>query len=127
MWEKEKLLVTSNFSFSQCFQKACFPGASKGVIGLRSLMLIWLYSGFNATLTAKVISWRSVTQCVCWLSHTSTNTTFSKPLTTFLICFSRGERQKYTGKKVCLNRVSNSQPPGHESDTLTTEPLGWGH
>ena len=32
MWENEKLLVTSNFSFSQCFQKACFPGVSKGVI-----------------------------------------------------------------------------------------------
>ena len=30
--------------------------------------------------------------------------------------------RKYTGKKVCLNRVSNSQPKGHESDTLTTEP-----
>ena len=32
LWEKEKLLVKSNFSFSQCFQKACFPGASEGVI-----------------------------------------------------------------------------------------------
>ena len=35
--------------------------------------------GFNATLTAKVISCRSVTHtCVSWLSHTSrpTNTTF---------------------------------------------------
>ena len=61
LWEKEKLLVTSNFKldengrklskrventvgkgesahnkqfllFPQCFQKACFPGASKGVI-----------------------------------------------------------------------------------------------
>ena len=33
LWEKQKLLVTSNFSFSpQCFQKTCFPGASKGVI-----------------------------------------------------------------------------------------------
>ena len=31
-WEKEKLFVTSNFSFSQCFQKACFTEASKGVI-----------------------------------------------------------------------------------------------
>ena len=29
---KEKLLVISNLSFSQCFQKACFPGESKGVI-----------------------------------------------------------------------------------------------
>ena len=33
-----------------------------------------------------------------------------------------GERRKYAGKKVCLSQVSNSQPPGHESDTLTTEP-----
>ena len=24
------------------------------------------------------------------------------------------------GKKVCFNRFSNSQPPDHESDTLTT-------
>ena len=29
LWEKEKLLVMSNFSFSQCFQKACFPGRQK--------------------------------------------------------------------------------------------------
>ena len=36
----------------------------------------------------------------------------------------RGERRKYAGKKVRLNQVSNSQPPGHESDTLTTEPPG---
>ena len=28
------------------------------------------------------------------------------------------------GKEVRLNRVMNSQPPGHESDTLTTEPPG---
>ena len=28
---------------------------------------------------------------------------------------------KYTGKKFCLDRVSNSQPPGHEPDTLTTD------
>ena len=44
----------------------------------------------------------------------------TKPLTTFLT-FLRGERRTYAGKKVCLNRVSNLQPPGHESDTLTTE------
>ena len=49
------------------------------------------------------------------------NTTFSpKPPTNFLICFSRGERWKYSGKKVCLNLVLNSQPPSHESDMLTT-------
>ena len=30
-------------------------------------------------------------------------------------------RGKYARKKVCLNWVSNSQPPGYESDMLTTE------
>ena len=42
-----------------------------------------------------------------------------KLLTTFLTCFCRSDRRKYAGKKVRLNRGSNSQPPGHESDTLT--------
>ena len=50
-----------------------------------------------------------------------------KPPATFVTCFSRGEGRKYTGKKVRLNWVSNSQPPGHESETPTTEPSGWGH
>ena len=68
--------------------------------------------------------WRA---CVSWLSHTSTNTNFfPKPPTTFLTCFSRGERRKYAGKKFHLKRDSNSQPPGHESDTLTPEPPGRG-
>ena len=47
-----------------------------------------------------------------------------KPPTTFLTCFCRGQRQKYAEKKSRLNRGSNSQPPGHESDMLTTEPPG---
>ena len=41
-------------------------------------------SGFNTTLTAKVISWRSMTRmCVSWLSHTSTNTTFLSKATDY--------------------------------------------
>ena len=38
----------------------------------------------------------------------------------------RALRRKYAGKKSRLNQGSNSQPPGHESDTLTTEPPGRG-
>ena len=96
----------------------------------RFYLVDWLVLlGFNATLTAKVTSWRSVTH-ICfraWLSHASTNTTFfPRPTTTFLTCFSRGERRKYAEKKFRLNWVSNSQPPGHESDTLTTGPPGRG-
>ena len=34
--------------------------------------------------------------------------------------------RKYAGKEVGLNRGSNLQPAGHESDTLTDELPGWG-
>ena len=49
---------------------------------------------------------------------------FPKTPTTFLTCFCRGERQKYAGKKSQLNRGSNSQPPGRESDTLSSGERG---
>ena len=63
--------------------------------------------------------------CVSWLSHTSTNATFfPKSSTDFLTCFSKSERRKYAEKNLRLNRVSNSQSPGHGSDLLTTEPSG---
>ena len=57
-----------------------------------------------------------------FLTPVLTQISFPKPPTTFLTCFCRGERQKYAGKKVRLNWGSNSQPQGHESNTLTTEP-----
>ena len=57
-----------------------------------------------------------------FLTPVLTQLFFPKPPPTFLTCFCRGERQKYAGKKSHLNWGSNSQPPGHESDTLTTEP-----
>ena len=69
--------------------------------------------------TVKVISWQSVTH-MCFLAFSQLF--FPKPPSTFLTCFCRGERRKYARKKTCLNRGSNSQPPGHESYTLTTEP-----
>ena len=74
--------------------------------------------GFNATLTAKVISWRSVTHNVFpgFLTPVLTQLFFPKPLTTFPTCFCKGERQKYARKESRLNRGSNSQPPGHESE-----------
>ena len=57
-----------------------------------------------------------------FLTPVLTQLFFPKPPTTFPTCFCRGERRKYAGKKSRLNQGSNSQPPGHESDTLTTEP-----
>ena len=57
-----------------------------------------------------------------FLTPVLTQLFFPKPPTTFLICFCRGERQKYAGKESRLNQESNSQPQGHESDTLTTQP-----
>ena len=76
---------------------------------------------FNTTLTAKVISWRSVTHmCFLAFSPVLIQLFFPKPPNTLIKCFCRGERRKYAGKKVRLNRGSNSQPPGHES---TRSPL----
>ena len=61
-----------------------------------------------------------------FLTPVLTQIFFPKPPTTFLTGFCRGERRKYAGKNSRLNRGSDSQPPGHESDTLTTEPPGQG-
>ena len=61
-----------------------------------------------------------------FLTPVLTQLFFPKPPTTFLTCFCRGERRKYARKKSRLNRGSNSQPPDHETDTLTTEPPGRG-
>ena len=62
----------------------------------------------------------------CFLTPVLTQPFFPKPHTTFPTFFCRGERRKCAGKKVRLNRGSNSQPPGHESDTLATESPGRG-
>ena len=61
-----------------------------------------------------------------FLTPVLTQLFFPMPPTTFLTCFCRGKRQKYAGKKSHVNQGSNSQPPGHESDMLTTEPPGRG-
>ena len=57
-----------------------------------------------------------------FLTPVLTQLFFPKPLTTFLTCFCRDEWRKYAGKKSRLNQGLKSQPPGHESDMLTTEP-----
>ena len=65
---------------------------------------------------------------VSWLFHTSTNTTFlSKATDYFYHMLPQSLDTKYAGKKVRLNQGSNSQPPGHESDPLITEPAGRGY
>ena len=83
------------------------------------------FLSYGNGLITKVI-WLSVS-CVFpgLLTPKLTQLFFPKPPTTFLTCFCRGERRKYAGEKDCLNLGSNSQPPGHESDALTTEPPGW--
>ena len=57
-----------------------------------------------------------------FLTRVLTQLFFPKPPTTFLTCFCRAVRRKYAGKKSRLNWGWNSPPPGHESDTITTEP-----
>ena len=76
--------------------------------------------GFNATLTAKVISWRSMTHmCFLAFSHL-TQPFFPKPPTTFLTCFCKGERRKYAGKK---SRLDRDRTHNHQVMSLTRSPL----
>ena len=112
-------------NISECLSSIVFLFCFHNLSSFESSKLVgWLVvMGFNATLTAKVISWQSVMHNVFpgFLTQVLTQLFFPKPPTTFLTCFCRGERRKYARKKSRLNRGSNSQPPGHESDTLTTE------
>ena len=59
-----------------------------------------------------------------FLTPVLTQLFFPKPPTTFLTYFCRGERweAKIRRKEKSPQPGLNSQPPGHESDTLTTEP-----
>ena len=61
------------------------------------------------------------------LTQVLTQHFYPKPSTTFLTYFCRSERQKYAVKKSRLNLGSSSQPPGQESNVLTTEPPGRGY
>ena len=61
-----------------------------------------------------------------FLTPVLTQLFFQKPETTFLTCCCTVEMRKYAAKKSCLNGGSNSQPSGHESDMLITEPSGHG-
>ena len=78
--------------------------------------------GFNATLTAKVILWRSVTHYVFpgFLTPVLTQLFFPKPPTTFLTCFCRGERRKYAGRKVAS---TGDQTHNHQVMSPTRSPL----
>ena len=89
---------------------------------MRAIGCIWVEHHFNSE--GHIMAVGDAHAFHGFLSPVLTQLFFPKPPTTFLTCFCRGERRKYAGKKVCNNRGSNSQPPGHESDTLTTEPRG---
>ena len=82
----------------------------------------WLVvMGFNATLTAKVISWQSVTHAFPgFLTPVLTQLFFPKPPITFLTCFCRVARRIYAGKKSRLNRGSNSH---HQVTSPTCSPM----
>ena len=86
----------------------------------KSIAIGWLVVlGFNATLIAKDISWRSVMH-ICFLaSHTSTNTIFLSKATDY---FSHMLLERSEAK--IRQKEKSPQPLGHESDTLTTEQPG---
>ena len=85
--------------FPQCFQKACFLEASKGVIVWEWVKQLRSYHGGR---------WRTR---VSWLSHTSTNTTFLSKATDY---FSHMLLLRWEAK-IC--RKEKSSQPGIELTT----------
>ena len=68
-----------------------------------------------------VVSWWSVDTCVSRLAQTViTQLFFPKPPTTFLTCFCRGERRKYTGRKFAS---TGDQTHNHQVMSPTHSPL----
>ena len=61
-----------------------------------------------------------------FLTPVLTQLSFQSPWLLFSHASAEVRGKKYAEKKVRLNLVLNSQPPGHESDTLNTQPLGLG-
>ena len=70
LWEKEKIACYEQFLlFPQCFQKACFPGASKGVIvwewvnkiQVNSIHTILKYGDYYDFMDIQDLSWVN-----CW-------------------------------------------------------------
>ena len=104
-----KRLPAFSYLSSQCFQ------------GPFSVVNWLIVLRFDATLTAKVISLRSVMHCVSWLSYIRSNTTFfQKPLTTFLTCLCRGERENTPVRNFVSIR---DQTHNHQVMSQTCSPL----
>ena len=82
----------------------------------------------NAILTAEVISWRTVMHmCFLAFSHQyQHNFSFQSHRLLFSHVSADVRSENKPERKSRLNRGSNSQPPVHKSDTLTTIPPGRG-
>ena len=107
-WEKEKLLVPSNFSFSHRIFKRLVLQIRKnqGLFG-KGLRLVLTKRG----LCTLMIHFTSQLLRYLWIEknlHQSINL-------------------KYAGKEFLLKRVSNSKPQDHDSDTLPRSHLGWAY
>ena len=60
-----------------------------------------------------------------FLTPVLTQIFFQKPRLLFSHASAEPRGENTPEKKSCLNRGLNSQPPGHESDMLTTKPPRW--
>ena len=132
------MLVTRIFSFSTMFSKIFLTGGClKSELCGKELIRIWWQTlwvgwlvvlGFKGTLTAKVISWRSVTHYVFpgFLTPLLTQLFFPKPPTTFLTCFCRvgwlvvlGFNATLTAKVISWRSVTHYVFPGFLTPLLT--------
>ena len=123
------MLVTSIFSFSHNVSTLIIRDKNHHLSNIKFVVCkclkIWLVVlGFNATHSYNNVIIMAVGDAHVFpgfLTPVLTQLFFPKPPTTFLTCFSRGERRKYAGKKVRLNHGSNRH--NHQVMSQTRSPL----
>ena len=99
--------------FPHCLQKASCPGSLDG----------WLVVlGFNATLTAKIISWQSVTH-MCFLAFLHQHK-HNFPFQSHRLLFSYASAE-VRSENMLENKVASTwdQTPNHQVISLTGSPL----
>ena len=99
-WEKSEFIVITLLLASYTGIDHKFFCWVQPLNTVKDVHLMLVVLGFNATLTAMVISWRSVTHMFPgFLTPVLTQLFFPKPPTTFLTCFCRREKRNTPQRK----------------------------
>ena len=107
--------------FQQCFQKACFPGVSKGVI-------VWEWVNASLTAQAHIMAVDYAHVFPCFLTPVQTQISFQKHRLLFSHASAEVRGENIPERTFTSTRY---QTPNHQvwspaHSPLSTKPSGWG-